>query len=305
MLDERNPRRVRRTTWRCDLAALRAFYDWAARTYGVRNPTPRRERESHRRIGRPSTPRRLASHAVIALGASIETSIETSIGKARTSADRRVRPVRWLTPHAFRRWVDLGLHGVGLDGRDAPVWLGRNSQRDAAFADLLYGTGLRLQEAGSLLVAELPPLDRERPYYTCVLAARCATDARGRNYYMSPRVLDDLDYYIGPEGERCVAISQAQEAHRYESLPNLRLLVQARDRTLQLHAPGDSAAYDIPLDALGPRERRTLCKETPSGLEPLALWVNEMVSHATTTGGRAPLRPRIAAFAGSASPTSM
>jgi hypothetical protein len=53
MLDERNPRRIRRTTWRSDLAALRAFYDWAARTYGVRNPTPRRERESHRRIERP------------------------------------------------------------------------------------------------------------------------------------------------------------------------------------------------------------------------------------------------------------
>jgi integrase len=92
---------------------------------------------------------------------------------------------------------------------------------------------------------------------------------------MPLRVLEDLYWYMAPDGERSAAIARAQRAHRYESLPQLRILVQMRNRTLRLHAPGDSASYDIALDALGPRERRTLFKESPSGLEPLALWVNE------------------------------
>jgi integrase len=132
-----------------------------------------------------------------------------------------------------------------------------------------------MSEAGSLLVEELPPLNRERPYFTCLLASRCAAGGRGRKYYMPFRVRDDLDALIGLGGERSRAIERAQRAHRYESLPHLRLLVEIRDRRLRLRAPGENTTSDIALDDLGPRERRTLFKETPSGLEPLALWVTE------------------------------
>jgi hypothetical protein len=42
--------------------------------------------------------------------------------------------------------VDIGTRGMNLSGRPEPSWRGRNEQRDAAFAEGLYGTGLRLTE---------------------------------------------------------------------------------------------------------------------------------------------------------------
>jgi integrase len=170
MTDERNPRPVTEATWRGDLAALSAFYGWAAHEYGVHNPIPPRDPQQHRRVDHAFTP------------PSRRPALDASTGNAIDSAGIGDRDVTWLTPPDYQRWVDLGLHGIGPDGREARVWRGRNTQRDAAFADLLYGTGLRLQEAGSLLVDELPPLHRERPFYSCVLATRCATGSRGRNY---------------------------------------------------------------------------------------------------------------------------
>jgi integrase len=269
MIDARNPRRVSGTTWRSDLAALSAFYGWEARTYGVRNPIMRLEREAHQVVGHSSLSRPRAA------GAGTENSTETTTENATELSDIGERRITMLTQSAFRRWVDMGLHGIEPDGREARVWRGRNSERDAAFANLLYETGLRVSEAGSLLVEELPPLDRDRPYFTCLLASRCAAGARGRKYSMPFRVRDDLDQLIGLEGERNRAIERAQRAHRYDSLPHLRLLVQMRDRRLRLRAPGGHTTDDVALDDLGPRERRALFKETPSGLEPLALWVNE------------------------------
>jgi site-specific recombinase XerD len=258
MTDPRNHRRVTGTTWHTDLAALSAFYGWTARKYGVSNPIVLRELRPHRR----------------AIYASTQTVHGPTEMAAEPGTIRDSRP-KWFTPAAVRQWVDLGLRGLAPDGRDAPVWRGRNAERDAAFADLLYGTGLRLQEGASLLVDELPPLDPERRAYTCLLADACAKGSRGRKVYMPRRVREELDQYVGPEGERSAAIARAQRAHRYDSLPHLRVLVETRNRRLRLRAPGDPGTYDVPLDALGPRERRTLFSETPHGLAPLALWVNE------------------------------
>jgi hypothetical protein len=45
--------------------------------------------------------------------------------------------IQVMTRTAYQRWVALGLHGIEPDGREARVWRGRNSMRDAAFANLL------------------------------------------------------------------------------------------------------------------------------------------------------------------------
>jgi site-specific recombinase XerD len=117
--------------------------------------------------------------------------------------------VKWLTPRAYRRWVDWGLRGLNLEGLDARVWRGRNAERDAAFAHLLYGTGLRLQEAGSLLIDELPTFDPNRRFYRCRLADMCAKRSHGRKFWMPRRVREELDQYISPEGERSRAVARA------------------------------------------------------------------------------------------------
>jgi hypothetical protein len=50
--------------------------------------------------------------------------------------------VKWLTPRAFRLWRDVGLRGYGADGRPDAGWRGRHDSRDAAFADVLFASGV-------------------------------------------------------------------------------------------------------------------------------------------------------------------
>jgi hypothetical protein len=138
VLDERNERLVSLGTYEHDLIAIRLFYVWADGEYGVGNPIRMRRSRGRRRGGtfteRPET----APKAV------------------------RDRDVKWFAPAGYARYRDVGLLGLTVDGDDDPSFRGRNSQRDGAFADGLYGTGLRLREWGSVLLMELPPDDRNR-----------------------------------------------------------------------------------------------------------------------------------------------
>ncbi len=92
---------------------------------------------------------------------------------------------------------------------------------------------------------------------------------------MPRAVREELDQYSRREGERRRAIARAQRAHRYESLPDVRLVEKLRGRVVRLRRHGNEASQDVPLDVLGPQERRRLFRETTRGLEPLALWLNE------------------------------
>lgn len=87
-----------------DVVGCRKFYRWAGKRYGVLDPFD-----------------------------------EMEYGRGR-----RQENVKCLDPAAIRRWRDLGVRGRGLDGRVDRQWRGRNDQRDGAFVDGLYGTGLRL-----------------------------------------------------------------------------------------------------------------------------------------------------------------
>ncbi len=152
MTDHRNPQRVRATSFDTDRAALNMFYDWAAR-YGVANPVPTRgvtedPGDTARRAGRRD-PMRPA-------------------GSPR-------RQVKWLLRPAFEQWRDVGLRGFGFDGHRRSGWRGFNEDRDAAFVDGLYGTGLRLAEWAS------PPARAARS-----AAADPATPPRARRRQLSP-----------------------------------------------------------------------------------------------------------------------
>ena len=75
---------------------------------------------------------------------------------------RKGADVKWLDPAAVARWVGVGLRGRDLSGRSDPFRQGRNEQRDAAFAEGLYGTGLRLGSWASVVLPELPVVARGR-----------------------------------------------------------------------------------------------------------------------------------------------
>jgi hypothetical protein len=63
--------------------------------------------------------------------------------------------VKFITIEDYRRFCDVGLQGLTIDGSERPGARDRNGSRNALFADLLITTELRLAEASSLLAIEI------------------------------------------------------------------------------------------------------------------------------------------------------
>jgi site-specific recombinase XerD len=248
MTDGSNPARVAGSTVLDNLVAVNEFYRWAERRFGVANPVATRELRSRRRA-------------------------EAVEGIAAAPHAVRDRDVKWLDPRGYAMWRDVGLRGLDRAGRDAAGWRGRNTQRDCAFADGLYGTGLRLAEWSSVLLLELPAEDESRNYYTCRLAAECGKGGRGRRYWMPASVLSDVGAYV--EGERAAAVRRAQRAGRYQRLEGAVVLQRelANRRIELVDAAGTRST--VSLDALTPQERARILRAGPGGLEPAALWLSE------------------------------
>ena len=232
MTEEDNPGRVEGSTFAGDLAALRMFYRWAARAWSVADPVAAVD-------GFDLRPRGV-----------------------------RENDIKWLDPGGYRRWRDLGLRGLNREGRRDPAWRGRNELRDAAFADGLYGGGLRLTEWASVLLLELPDDDPARGYSTCRLADACAKGGYGHRYWLPrPAVLGVLDYV---EGARARAVRRAQLDGTYERLRGLRLVVAQRVDRVSIAEP-DGRRTEPALNAIGPAARRRLFRATDAGLEPLSV----------------------------------
>ncbi|KAA8877459.1 hypothetical protein F3087_43945 [Nocardia colli] len=248
MSDEANPRRVAGGSVRSGLVAISAFYEWAERRYGVVNPVVK---TAIRRGGRDGVVQ----------------------GYQATPKVVRDRDVKWLDPGGYRRWRDIGLRGLDTAGREVALWRGRNPQRDCAFTDGLYGTGLRLREWASVLVSELPADEPARGFFTGRLAAACAKGGRGRRYWMPGHVLADVLAYV--EGERAAAIRRAQARGLYERVAPRRIVTGlSGGRRLELRDEAGRVS-SVPLDGLDPRARRRLFLDGAGGLVPAALWLNE------------------------------
>ena len=87
-----NPDRIGGAKWNRELAAFTSLYEWAAKDrYVLRNPVALRQVRG--RDGNVLT-----------------------VAAARAK-DARPSNVHWLTPRAWRRWIDVGLRGHCRDGR--------------------------------------------------------------------------------------------------------------------------------------------------------------------------------------------
>jgi integrase len=258
LTDLRNEERVQPTSFDTDRAALNSFYTWAAARYGVLNPVPTVPMQSRQR------PR--GSDADLA-------SAHGSRDGLRPAGSRR-RQVKWMLRPAFEQWRHIGLCGYGFDELRRPGWRGANEDRDAAFVDGLYGTGLRLSEWASVLDVELPTIGGQR-FPKAWLSAACIKGGReGREYRVPRSVLSSVTSYTDPvEGSRVLAIRRAQRAGRYERVPFARIVTgyNARSRTVSIEGP--HGAVPLSVDVIGPDERRSLFRRTPHGLEPLAVWL--------------------------------
>lgn len=274
LTDLRNEERIRSTSFDTDRAGLNSFYSWASKRYGICNPVP-------------------TVHA----GAADESDAAFGRGYARKRRDplrpggSTRRQVKWLLRSALEQWRNIGLRGYGFDGVRGAGWRGFDEDRDCAFVDGLYGTGLRVREWASVLDVELPASGSER-MGEAWLAAKCVKGAEeGRTYWIPRRVLQSVEGYADPlEGSRAEAIRRAQRAGRYERLRGVRIVTGHTPRTGELHVEGADGSATLALDVLAPDERRFLFRRTPRGLEPLWLWLSVSGLPKKVSGGRAPSR---------------
>lgn len=153
---EGNPKYVSANSFCVDRAAIRSFYSWAAGQHGIDNPVQARAMATSGGMG---------GHAVL----------------ESTPSGMRRSDVKWLTPQAFRLWRNLGLRGFTMEGLPRQEWRGVTEDRDVAFVEGLFGTGLRIGEWASVLTIEVPQPGSEGLVRSRV-ASCCAKGVAGARF---------------------------------------------------------------------------------------------------------------------------
>jgi site-specific recombinase XerD len=248
---ESNPSRVSGAKWDRELAAFASLYGWADKAGRVAlNP--------------------VAMKQVMGRDGDVITVPEARAKDARRSN------VHWLTPRAWRRWIDVGLRGQSQDGVPEAGWAGRLEDRNVAFVRLLTSSGLRRAEGGSLLTFEVPVgrLDGGR-YYRGKIAAEVTRSKNLRTFYVAAEAVGEIEAYV--DSSRAWAVRQAQRKGLYERLPEMRLVTEVTRRLQPVVRWRDcnGSTGETELNKLTVAERMKLFTEGPRGPEPLWLWLNE------------------------------
>ncbi|MFD8477714.1 tyrosine-type recombinase/integrase [Streptomyces globisporus] len=245
-----NPRKIGASRWNRGLAALTRLYRWAA-AHGHVMASPVETKAVFDRRG---------------------DVVQVPAARAKGA---RTSDVRWLTPRAFRRWVDVGLRGHTAAGVVGPGWSGRLEDRNAAFADLLFSSGVRLSEGASLLTFEMPrPRLNGGRYYHGRLARAVTKSKRARTFYASAPAVASVESYV--ESTRALAVRRAQVRGRYDAMPKRLVTRQTGfQRTLLHWRDQEGREGQTPLSEATVTERMSYFTEGPVGPEPLWLWLNE------------------------------
>ncbi|MCX4776819.1 tyrosine-type recombinase/integrase [Streptomyces sp. NBC_01264] len=238
--------RVELTTWDREVATVNQFYRWAVRK-GHAAWSPFLLRTSRSR-----DPRRTAAGA--------ETPAEASHKGPRND-------VEWLPPALYRQWRDVGVRGFGVDGLPDRSFRGRFASRNAAYSDLKIRTGLRLAEQTSLSLFELPEMVPGLLNQRSWLPTAIAKAGSARRVYFPASALKDVWDFV--ETDRAEAVEAAQEAGLYERILN-PLIVPDRRRPFVM-VDGER----LSIAKLKHEERRRVLIDSPQGLEPAALWLNQ------------------------------
>ncbi|MFG2945812.1 tyrosine-type recombinase/integrase [Streptomyces adustus] len=247
----RNLQRIGGSKWNRELAAIRRLYKWAVgKRYIAVSPVA--EREVMGRHGQ---------------------MVSVPVARAK---DARATNVKWLTPRAYRQWRDIGLRGYTADGRRDPLFRGRNDDRNAAYSDMLFSSGMRRSEGGSLLTIEVPDLGvGSRHFYDGKLGREATKSKRERTVFYSQDALRAVDAYA--RTSRRAAVRRAQDKGRYEAMHGVWIVTKRvgfEQRDLHLvNQRGE--VFERNLTSLDVEERQRLYVEGDGGLEPLWLWLSE------------------------------
>lgn len=238
--DETHPL-VAGSTWQKDFQAIRELYRWAA-GFGIVSPI---------------VPR-----------ASFMRSQPGAADFVRSS------DVKWFTPAAVAFWADLGLRGLLPDSVEASSFRGHNSQRDSAFASVLFRTGLRVQEAGNLLLGvELLENPGGRRFVTSRVASALAKGGRGRKFWMPVSCVSEVGAYVW--GERARSVGQARARGVYDDLGRGWLFVSDVSGGVVRWRDGAGRVGKGAVDMLGAAVRRRLLVRVDGEWEPMMVWVTD------------------------------
>ncbi|HLP70121.1 MAG TPA: site-specific integrase, partial [Rhizobium sp.] len=247
------PFRISASSWNRMIAALDKLYRWAVDEKIVPSA--------------PFTYRQLWSRAS-ASGEAASVAVNCAKESGARNGDMRFLDL----PH-YLVFRDVGLRGRLPDGQEDPTWRGRNGERNALFAELLITTGLRLQEASSLLLHELPKLDIQTGHTARSLAFRLAAatakGSRGRDIRMPIRLIRQLQDYGLIEREN--ALQRRQRHGRIYRMKRSIAVAGYEHRALRL-INGDHAVR-ASVDQLSPSERARLVDKATGS--PLAQWLTE------------------------------
>lgn len=244
------PYRISAASWNRAIAALDKLYRWAV-VEKLIDEAPFTYRQFWTRFGVSGNPRAVAANS------------------ARETGGRKGN-MRFLDLARYRMFRDVGLRGRLPDGREDPTWRGRNGERNALFAELLITTGLRLQEASSLLASELPNYDpRGSRSLAFRLAAATAKGQKAREIRLPVRLLKLLQDYVDVERASSVARYDVRNGIARISRP---IHVTECDRR-SVHVVNDERIERINVDMLSPKERGRLVHGEKN--VPLSLWLTE------------------------------
>ncbi|MGW2190752.1 tyrosine-type recombinase/integrase [Streptosporangium sp. NPDC001682] len=188
---------------------------------------------------------------------------------ALREVDEEASAVRFLAYEDYLTWRDVGLRGQLPDGRPDPAWRGRHGERNAMFADLLVGTGMRLTEASSLLVSEVPPPLNHGKVGDLHLPPSITKRAKARTVFISRRVLRNLHQYLDIERDELVHRKRADGS--YAKAAGWIGMVSASRASVLLAGGGRKSFRELSIED---RLRLRRMDGTVPG-EPLWLWLGE------------------------------
>lgn len=269
-----------KTIWRADRDDVAAYH------------RARRRCAAHERISASSWNRAIASLDKLYVWALDEALVKASPFKRRTvwrrgrggragqiagrnlsyeTASKRT-DIALITMPEFRGFCDVGLRGFTADGDFRAGARDRNGARNALFAEVLFGTGLRLEEASSLFAMEIAPMPKRGPA-RLRLASRLTKGDKGRTIIIPRSVVAALRHYIELERAIAVAAFRAREGWAAIDAILCRRLSPVSFTRLSGRRP-----ERIAFDELTPEERLRIVLVDARGrpTEPAALWLSEI-----------------------------
>ncbi|MGH2351024.1 MAG: tyrosine-type recombinase/integrase [Chloroflexota bacterium] len=180
----------------------------------------------------------------------------------------RTGDLRFLALDQYLRFRDVGLLGHLPDGSEDPSGRVVTGFRNALFADLLVTTGMRMQECGSLLVAEIPAIETLPPGQKSVafaLAPAICKRRKGRTIRLPVRLVRELHRYV--DLDRSLALAN----WRPSSEPDYLIVTDADS----LGARIVGRKRRIRWADVDPATRRRVLIDKGDGPQPLSLWISD------------------------------